>query len=334
MNSLLKRSTIRNNSTPFYPEFFHDPDSCGYIVAYDPSQKVDRSVVTVAKLFRDPKKGLSAKLVYMKDLYTRLPSGEKMVAQAPEQIEEIKKIITTFNGAGDDYENISRIFIDAGAGGGGYTLASFLTKDWEYNGITYRGLIDLQDPYQKLLKNDFPNAIDKLTLVNFKRDKVAYYEATESMINQGLVIFPESSNSRGEIEFEEEDANGDRYIRRERANIDDLEVLLNFDVAKEELVSLVKVKNDSGGIKITQSDEAKARNVHDDKSDTISFICYQLSLLRAQENLEVEQPTSDLSRIYSTSPKTTNRTQHGFSQGTGNPFRSTRQGGFIKNYKF
>ena len=65
------------------------------------------------------------------------------------------------------------------------------------------GIIDENDPYMKLRLDDYPEAIRKLVLFNFKRDKVQAYERTQQAINQGLIMFPKSLNARNEMEFEE-----------------------------------------------------------------------------------------------------------------------------------
>ena len=78
------------------------------------------------------------------------------------------------------------------------------------------GLIDLQDEYMKVREDDYPANIQKLRMFNFKRDKVRAYERAQSAINQGLAIFPSSLNARGELEFEDVDAEGNIVIRYEK----------------------------------------------------------------------------------------------------------------------
>lgn len=329
--TVIRRSTIRKNSESFYPITSNTTNS-KYIIAYDPASKVDRSSIVVAELFRHPKRGLCAKLVNCIDLYKTLADGKKIPLQQPEQIKRLKEIIAAYNGPTSDYENISRIYIDGGSGGGGFQISQYLLDGWELNGRLHRGIIDKEDPYQGLIADEHPEAVDILTLVNFVRSKTEYYDAVENMINQGLIIFPESPTSRGELEFEEETADGDITIRREKLGIDDLEILLNFDIAKEELTGMEKIKKENGSIQYKQSPEAVSRNLHDDKADCIAFICYHLARLRALEVLDTQAPVNDLSSLYNirTSPIKPKPKKKPFDYSKGNPFRGTKPGGFIK----
>ena len=82
----------------------------------------------------------------------------------PNQIEALKKIITNFNGKQvADYENIRSILVDAGSGGAGVPITDFLCEDFVVDGITHRGLIDVD--YNENDGKKFPNAVkDKLRL--------------------------------------------------------------------------------------------------------------------------------------------------------------------------
>ena len=88
-----------------------------YIIAYDPSSKLDNSIVGIAELFRDEEKGLMLKMVNCVNLIELLPNGEKAIIQKPQQIELIKKMLLDYNRGALDYENIDLFIIDAGAGG-------------------------------------------------------------------------------------------------------------------------------------------------------------------------------------------------------------------------
>lgn len=104
------------NSYAYYPVYENDGTK-EYIIAHDPSSKLDNSVVGIAELFRDEQKGLMLKMVNCVNFLEELPTGEKAVIQKPEQIELLKQLILDYNKRALDYDNIRRIFIDAGAGG-------------------------------------------------------------------------------------------------------------------------------------------------------------------------------------------------------------------------
>lgn len=112
----VKRSVILKNSYSYFPEYFNDGTK-KYIIAYDPSSKLDNSIVGIAELFRDEEKGLMLKMVNCVNLIELLPNGEKAIIQKPQQIELIKKMLLDYNRGALDYENIDLFIIDAGAGG-------------------------------------------------------------------------------------------------------------------------------------------------------------------------------------------------------------------------
>ena len=112
----VKRSVILKNSYSYFPEYFNDGTK-KYIIAYDPSSKLDNSIVGIAELFRDEEKGLMLKMVNCENLIELLPNGEKAIIQKPQQIELIKKMLLDYNRGALDYENIDLFIIDAGAGG-------------------------------------------------------------------------------------------------------------------------------------------------------------------------------------------------------------------------
>ena len=112
----VKRSTVLKNSYSYYPVYENDGEK-KYIICYDPSSKLDNSVVLIGEIFRDKEKGLMLKLVNCENLIELLPSGEKAIIQKPQQIEMIKDLIINYNKGALDYDNIELVCIDGGARG-------------------------------------------------------------------------------------------------------------------------------------------------------------------------------------------------------------------------
>lgn len=112
----VKRSTLNKYSKIYYPEYFNEGEK-KYIIAYDPSTKLDNSIILVAELFRDEKKGWMVKFVNCQNLIEVLNNGEKAVKQKPEQIEILKGMVLDYNRGALDYDNLDYLIIDAGAGG-------------------------------------------------------------------------------------------------------------------------------------------------------------------------------------------------------------------------
>jgi hypothetical protein len=290
----VKRSVILKNSYSYFPEYFNDGVK-KYIIAYDPSSKLDNSIVGIAELFRDEEKGLMLKMVNCENLIELLPNGEKAIIQKPQQIELIKKMLLDYNRGALDYENIDLFIIDAGAGGGGFDIAAFLMNEWlDDKGKSHLGMIDENDPYMKLRLDDYPANAKNLRLFNFKRDKVQAYERAQQAVNQGLVMFPKSLNAKDEMEIEETDTDGNLTMRYEKVSFDEKVSLVQLDLMKEELIATQKYKKPNGTIQFDLSHEAKQKNMFDDRADVFCMICDRLMELRAQEALTLEEkPVTD-----------------------------------------
>lgn len=262
-DALVKRTTVLANSYGYRPIYYNESGTQIFIITYDPSSKIDNSVVLISELIQDPEKGLMLKLVNLINLIDKTPSGDKKVIQKPEQIERIKKLILEYNGRKNpDYTNINRILIDAGSGGGGFDVAQFLLKDWSDEfGFTHRGIIDYEDKYLKEEKDKFPGAADILTLVSFTGKKAEIYQACQDMINQGLVMFPKSLNLKSEMEFEEVDKDGNVKIIMERMDSNEITTLVEFDMLKEELIAMQKTEQNKV-VKFDLLPSKKAENMH------------------------------------------------------------------------
>ena len=323
-NVLVKRSTIEKNSCSYYPQFSNDTTQ-KFIISYDPSSRQDNSVILVGELIRDESKGLMLKLSYMKNLVERLANGQAAVIQKPEQVEILKDIMLDFNYGYLDYDGLDSIFIDAGAGGGGFEIGQYLLTDFVgKDKKNHRGIIDKSNEYMAIRADDYPAAAEILHLFNFKRDKTNAYLALESAVNQGLVIFPSSLNVRNELEFEEEREDGSMYIRYEKPSLEEMDSLLQMDLMKEEILGTQKSKKTNGTIVIEQTPEAKSNNLHDDRADVLAMMCFRLMELRANEVLDKETKVEDFSKIFKAKPKKKNN----------NPFVSKQKNPFIGKNPF
>ena len=234
------------------------------------------------------------KIVNCVNLIEMLPNGEKAIIQKPEQIEILKQIMLDYNKRALDYDNLSIVCIDAGAGGGRFDIAQFLLNEWkDKSGKLHLGLIDKEDPYMKLREDDYPANVEKLQLFNFKRDKTLAYERAQAAINQGLIMFPKSLNVRNEMEFEEVGADGMTQIRYEKVSFDEMSALIQIDLMKEEIIGMQKQKRPNGTIVFDLSPDAKSRNMHDDHVDCVTMAANYLMLKRAERALALEDKPKD-----------------------------------------
>lgn len=117
--------------------------------------------------------------------------------QTPAQIEYLKQVILDYNQGGDEnYSNILGVYIDAGSGGGGVNIADYLMPDWkDKSGKTHRGLIDKE--YSEEYVKKFPNAVNKLHLMEPTKYKSEMYEAMIEMMNQDKIEFTATYDNKG-----------------------------------------------------------------------------------------------------------------------------------------
>jgi len=297
-DALVKRTTIIANSYAYHPIYRNDTNERIFLIAYDPATKIDNSMIGIAELIEDAEKGLMLKMANLINLIEILPNGDKKTIQKPEQVEILKSLILKYNGQVPDYENLSSLTIDAGSGGGGFDIAQYLLRDWTGpDGRKHIGFIDLNDKYLKLERDKFPGASDKLTMANFTGQKVEMYQACQDMINQGLVMFPKSLNLKLEMEFEEVKEDGTVNITCERMSSEEVKTIVEFDMMKEELVAMQKIKQ-GNNIKFDLLPSKKAESMHDDRSDVCAMLCWQLSKLRKNELLNVETKTDGFQKLF------------------------------------
>lgn len=220
---------------------------------------------------------------------------------------------------------------------GGFEIAQYLLTDFKgKDNKLHRGIIDLENEYMSIRADDYPGASPILNLFNFKRDKTAAYEATASAINQGLVIFPKPLNIRNELEFEETLPDGSMRIRYEKPNLDEMNSLIQMDLAKEELMGMQRSKRPNGTVVFEQTPEAKQNNLHDDRSDCIAMACWVLMNMRAEEALEIEKPQEDFSKLFVNSNVARKKSADPFGRSSQNPFNGplVRKGFKTENNPF
>lgn len=327
VDALVKRTTLEKYAQAYEPIFYNEAGK-RYIIAYDPSSKLDNSIIGVAEIWRDDARGWIGRLVYMKNLIEVLKNGEKVLIQKPEQVEKLKEIILDYNGKASDYDNLYKVLIDAGSGGGGFDIGQYLMKDWtSKDGGYHRGLIDPDDEYMKPRLDDYPGAWNNLVMVNFTKNKTKMYEATQDILNQGLFFFPKNMNIRREMEYVSENENGEIKIEYVKLNHDEVLTLTQMELAKEELVGMQKTKNNNV-VRFDTSTEKKNAGMHDDRADVIAMICFEIAKLRAADALDVNKPEQKFSDLFNryrgNGAKTTNPLTSG-----DNPFTNMGRNPFI-----
>ena len=300
-DNLIKRSTLENLSQGYSPVFKNEDGKKKYVITYDPASRLDNSVILVGEFYRDEEKGWMAKIVNCINLIEILANGEKVVIQKPEQIKKLKELILAYNGETSDYENILKLMIDGGSGGGGFEIAQEILPSWKGNdGKIHRGFIDLNDPHMKLRAADYVGACEDIEIFNFTRDKVRAYENTQNMINQGYMIFPKSPNIRGELETEVINVDGSISLKYDKLTSKEFNAWNQVDLLKEELIAMQKTEKTNKTIQFEISHEKKLQGMHDDHSDTCAMMCDYLARLRAADVLDVQKEHVSYDVIFNT----------------------------------
>ncbi len=328
-DALVNRGTLDKYSIPYEP-IKKNEENKKYLIIFDPSSKRDNSMVLIVEIFEDEKKGYMLKVVNCRNLIETLANGEKLIIQKPEQVDILKSVILDYNEGAVDYENIERLIIDAGAGGGGFDIAQYLMNEWTgKDNKIHRGFIDLEDPYMKPREDDYVGNATCLTMFNFKKNKVAAYEAAQDMINQGLVIFPRNMNARGEVEFTEENSDGSINVKCVRMMKEDFLILTEVELMKEELIGMEKTKNSqTGAISFDTSHEMKMKGLHDDRSDCMAMACWYLAKVRAESKLHSNKHETDFKSFFNRKIGKSNKTNDMFVGD--NPFNNLGTNPFME----
>ena len=326
---LVNKGTLNKCSYGYYPSFKYE-DGKKYIIVYDPSSKLDNSVILVAELFYDEEKGWMAKIINCRNLVENKKGGGKKIIQKPDQIEILKEMLLDYNGPALDYENIEKVIIDAGAGGGGFDISQFLLPGWEDgHRKKHVGIIDLEDKYCLELQDRFPDAKNILTLANFTKDKVKMYEMASDALNQGLIIFPKNANGQNEMEMEEIGEDGEPTFRYEKLVGENLRAITEIEMLKYELMAMQKMKNtQTNKISFDLIPSKKNEGLHDDRADCMAMLCNYLMELRAKDKMNsYKKEKKDYSMLLSQKMKNSNNNNSRF--GGANPFTNMGANPFL-----
>lgn len=199
-DAIVKRGTIIRNEEIRVPVLSGDGKH-KYIIVYDPARQKDNSFILVGEVYEektaDGGKDIKARLVNGINL---LDVGKKIKSpmQTPDQIKYLKQIILDYNAGADNYDNIVGVWIDAGAGGGGVSIADYLMDDWtDDKEEVHRGLIDKE--YSADYVSKFPNAVNKLHLMSPSKWKSQMFEELIELVGQDKIKFPASYDHKGYI---------------------------------------------------------------------------------------------------------------------------------------
>lgn len=310
-NAIIKRGVITRNEEIRKPLLYNDTGDKKFVISYDPARSRDNSAILVGEIYDSPlPDGTTEKKMRLVNSINLIDVGKKIKSpmRTPDQIEYLKKLIVDYNGGADGYGNIIGIYIDAGSGGGGVNIADYLMEDWvDSGGIKHRGLIDAE--YSAAYVKRFPNAVNKLHLIEPSKYKSEMYEAMIELMTQDKISFTAPYDGKdcvtvfdiNEEQLKKEKAKILSRLKKEKVPEDELEeklqeelsktqtvktktikldwqdkiALANMDALKEELVNMVRKRRDSGKDSFELTPE-KANKMHDDRAYTACLASFAL----------------------------------------------------------
>lgn len=327
-DAIVKRGVIIRNEEQRPPKLSGDGKH-RYIICYDPARQYDNSFILVGEEYvekaPDGSKDIKCRLVNGINL---LDVGKKIKSpmQTPDQVKYLKQVILDYNAGADNYENIVGVYIDAGAGGGGVSIADYLMADWEDDkGNIHPGLIDKE--FSEDYVGKFPNAVNKLHLMSPSKWKSQMFESMIEMVNQDKIKFTASYDHKGyittfDVDEEllkkekrriseklkaEQKLEGEELaeaVKEELKKADTIQTkmvklswyeelaLSNIDAMKEELCNMARKKHDSGKDSFDLIPE-KAHTLHDDRAYCASMLGFALHELRRKEIIGRPKQSND-----------------------------------------
>lgn len=330
-NAIIRRGVIARNEVIRKPVLYNDTGKRKIVIAYDPARSRDNSVILVCEIYSEKNQDgdleYKMRLLNCINLIDISNKKKKKPMQTPAQIEYLKQVILDYNQGGDEnYSNILGVYIDAGSGGGGVNIADYLMPDWkDKSGKTHRGLIDKE--YSEEYVKKFPNAVNKLHLMEPTKYKSEMYEAMIEMINQDKIEFTATYDNKGYLTIfdidkdkyektkkdliakykkqkmtdEEIDYNVQKELDKlqnvkshiEKLNWQEEASLSSIDALKEELVNMIRIPRQSGKDSFELCPE-KANRLHDDRAYVTCMCSYALQTERrknitAKRKLKVDK---------------------------------------------
>lgn len=296
-NQIVKRATIIKNSERRIPVLFNNHGG-KFAIAYDPARSYDNAVAMVGEIYWDEQVGYKMRICNGVS-FVDVSKKKKTPMRTPEQVEYVKQMLLDYNGKNAaDYENISALLIDSGAGGGGHIIADYFMEDWfDAQGNKHRGLIDKIEGADYVSK--YPNAVDKLKLLSPKKYKNEMFDALIEMLGLGLISFTDEYDLKGhlvlfdevEVEYEEENAEKNKKKQKQsveriyKLSFDEEMALKNIDLAKEELVNIYRFDSPSGGYRYGLSPDKESK-MNDDRAYCVAMLAWHLQQLRRQSMID------------------------------------------------
>lgn len=280
VSQIVKWGTIRRNESFYLPQIDYDPNS-KIVLAFDPARTSDNSILGAMRIYEDPDMGLCGDIVNCVN-YVDVATKKKYKLDSNRQIENLRQALVKYNGNNPDYEFIDCLMIDEGAGGGGVsTYADVLLNDWVDNkGKKHRGLIDEEHPIYEGYVKRYPNAVNKLRLINPKKLRSRMVEELIELVELGVLRFPHEYGGSEIIQMVKTDKNGEEEFVPYELSEDEIVALSQIDLMKQELTSIQRYTNQENTAHTYALSKEKEHKMHDDRFYVAIMLAHRLYELR------------------------------------------------------
>lgn len=243
VNQIIKRALIVRNSYTRPPVLCNDTNERTFVLAYDPARSTDNSILGIGELLYNEEDGYTMDIVNVVS-FSDLGLRRKTPMMTQDQIKEIRKILLDYNGEALDYDNIEIFLADAGSGGGGNSwVRDSLIEDWkDKKGNTHRGLLDKEYNNGDVYAKRYPNAVEKLKLIEPSKYKSEMFEALIKMVEADKIHFTEKYDNKGYLNIMEVDTKlMNESEEKIRAELDKLDLSIDkYENELEERLSLIE----------------------------------------------------------------------------------------------
>lgn len=323
VGQIIKRALIVRNSYNKPPVLYNDTNERKFVFAYDPARSTDNSVLGIGELLYDEEDGYTMDIVNVVS-FSDLGLRRKTPMMTQDQIREIHNLLLDYNGDALDYDNIEMVLADAGSGGGGNSwVRDSLIEEWkDKSGKTHHGLIDKEYANGDVYSKRYPDAINKLKLLEPSKYKSEMFEALIKMVEADKIHFTEKYDNKGYLNILEVDNDlmhkSEEKIRAEldkmnldiseyeelleeklseiesaktttyKLSLDEEVALTQIDAMKEEIVNICRTKREGGkdSFKLPPHKDADTGNseatMHDDRAYVLSMLGWFLSEKRLE----------------------------------------------------
>lgn len=323
VGQIIKRALIVRNSYNRPPVLYNDTNERKFVFAYDPARSTDNSILGIGELLYNEEDGYTMDIVNVIS-FSDLGLRRKTPMMTQDQIRELHNLLLDYNGDALDYDNIELVLADAGSGGGGNSwVRDSLIEEWkDKTGKIHHGLIDKDYTNGDVYSKRYPEAVNKLKLIEPSKYKSEMFESLIKMVEANKIHFTEKYDNKGYLNILEVDDElmhkSEESIRAEldkmnldiseyeeqleerlseiesaktttyKLSLDEEVALVQIDAMKEEIVNICRTKREGGkdSFKLPPHKDADTGNseatMHDDRAYVLAMLGWFLSEKRLE----------------------------------------------------